>query len=838
MLNGLAAACLAVGQVPSPLLEDTLSFFETEPSTKGQGPIDILQIAHALEEVATIGPVALFLDDLQWSPHEGTELLLGALKLSETPALLLTTQRASANDDGKTSLRIAADLPSDRLVISGLTENSVSELAARTLMAPALPSLARELHARTDGNPLFVLETLREWQSTGEIIRQVGGYWGFARPGIHPQPKALTQVLIARLMDLTDRPLEIARKLAILGRAASLEELDLSSAAELDRTLIVLSELEDAGVAIRNMRTGTYELRHPLYQDALLSAMNETLRAAHHGHILEALRECGTAINAAELAYHGIRSLRTPDDLSELLYAAAKQAEKAGEYANSADWYEALAQRARDDSDLRDALAGKAAALEYFDPGKSVESYDRAIALTPVASERRELFLGRARAYRRWERPGETLQDLERARTCDPDAQMDQIDLDVALVRAIMGQIVDAEVIFRRLSVESADALVRTQALAILGMVASIKGQSREGLRLTREASLGQSNFYLSRYMRNNEIWFLVFLGEWDEASSLLAGAIAEARHGHDLWHLTALTQTLAMLEAWRGNFGESIDLATQVLTIAESIGKVMDVVSGLGCLGMALLEQGRYGEAAKTMDPIPELIDSSLEKNHVQQALVNLGEARLMLGDIEGAQALLSRAEEYLSFNQGMKICIDRLAAQVALTMGDPARALAVGSPWLLSPSEFRFEQGRLHEVLARAHHALGQRDSALGEAHAAREIFADLGARVRLASVMDLIATLTPRKAGRPRSKGQANLTSRELEIVKLVGCGSTNSEIADSLFISTGTVKKHVENIKRKVGVRRRSELAVFATSSLVNGGEAQAQLPESAFVRPLK
>ena len=45
---------------------------------------------------------------------------------------------------------------------------------------------------------------------------------------------------------------------------------------------------------------------------------------------------------------------------------------------------------------------------------------------------------------------------------------------------------------------------------------------------------------------------------------------------------------------------------------------------------------------------------------------------------------------------------------------------------------------------------------------------------------------------------------LSDRELEVLKLVAEGLSNSEIADKLFISTGTVKTHVHNILGKLGV----------------------------------
>ena len=57
---------------------------------------------------------------------------------------------------------------------------------------------------------------------------------------------------------------------------------------------------------------------------------------------------------------------------------------------------------------------------------------------------------------------------------------------------------------------------------------------------------------------------------------------------------------------------------------------------------------------------------------------------------------------------------------------------------------------------------------------------------------------------------------LTPRETQILRLIVTGSSNQAMGDELFISLGTVKKHVENIMAKAGVSRRTELVPFALS----------------------
>lgn len=55
---------------------------------------------------------------------------------------------------------------------------------------------------------------------------------------------------------------------------------------------------------------------------------------------------------------------------------------------------------------------------------------------------------------------------------------------------------------------------------------------------------------------------------------------------------------------------------------------------------------------------------------------------------------------------------------------------------------------------------------------------------------------------------------LTERELMITKLVGEGKTNKEIAAELYLSVGTVKNNISTILQKVGLRDRTQLAIYA------------------------
>jgi DNA-binding NarL/FixJ family response regulator len=63
-------------------------------------------------------------------------------------------------------------------------------------------------------------------------------------------------------------------------------------------------------------------------------------------------------------------------------------------------------------------------------------------------------------------------------------------------------------------------------------------------------------------------------------------------------------------------------------------------------------------------------------------------------------------------------------------------------------------------------------------------------------------------------PEQEKIASLTRRELEIVRLVGEGLRNGQIAERLFISQATVRNHVTSILDKLDLSDRFDLAVYA------------------------
>jgi DNA-binding CsgD family transcriptional regulator len=131
-------------------------------------------------------------------------------------------------------------------------------------------------------------------------------------------------------------------------------------------------------------------------------------------------------------------------------------------------------------------------------------------------------------------------------------------------------------------------------------------------------------------------------------------------------------------------------------------------------------------------------------------------------------------------------------------------------------------FVRLRMPHAAARAHLALARaiagtdRDAAVQEGRQALRTFEDLGATQdadRAAAFLRSIGV-----AGRTGPKLLGELSKREVEVLRLLGEGLTNAEIAARLYISTKTVATHVGNIFAKLQLRNRAEAAAFANRYL--------------------
>jgi DNA-binding NarL/FixJ family response regulator len=75
-------------------------------------------------------------------------------------------------------------------------------------------------------------------------------------------------------------------------------------------------------------------------------------------------------------------------------------------------------------------------------------------------------------------------------------------------------------------------------------------------------------------------------------------------------------------------------------------------------------------------------------------------------------------------------------------------------------------------------------------------------------------LVASMRDARRARDAAGDPADLSERELQVLRLISEGRDNTQIARALYISPETVKDHVSHILVKLGVENRIQAAVYA------------------------
>jgi DNA-binding CsgD family transcriptional regulator len=128
-------------------------------------------------------------------------------------------------------------------------------------------------------------------------------------------------------------------------------------------------------------------------------------------------------------------------------------------------------------------------------------------------------------------------------------------------------------------------------------------------------------------------------------------------------------------------------------------------------------------------------------------------------------------------------------------------------------------YEAALVRVLLGRACDALGDADGARMEWDAAARVFRQCGAAPALAAVEamtrgSVAAGRTSPGASPAAPPETGGLTSRELEVLRLIAQGKTNREIARELDISEKTVARHASNIFTKLDLSTRAAATAYA------------------------
>lgn len=294
----------------------------------------------------------------------------------------------------------------------------------------------------------------------------------------------------------------------------------------------------------------------------------------------------------------------------------------------------------------------------------------------------------------------------------------------------------------------------------------------------------------------------LVATGAWDRGEEVLTEAVKLTEDLVPTYHADAVVG-LAELRLARGQLAE-----------AERLLHGLDAQPGvLPPLARARLMQGRATTAVAMVERRLHVIGrEALESSELVEIL---GEAELMLGAFDSAARHARTLVEL-----GRRRSCPTIAARGARLLGRAThgRDLEAAVQLLETSIEVWRKLGLPYER-ARTQLQLGTmlRSQNLAEAEdvlrAAVQALDTLGAVPEADEGVALLAQLGVQLDHEGR-RSQMRLTPRELEVLRSLGDGLSNSEIASKLFLSLKTVEHHVASVLTKLRVQSRAEAAAQA------------------------
>ncbi|HET6166411.1 MAG TPA: response regulator transcription factor [Marmoricola sp.] len=275
--------------------------------------------------------------------------------------------------------------------------------------------------------------------------------------------------------------------------------------------------------------------------------------------------------------------------------------------------------------------------------------------------------------------------------------------------------------------------------------------------------------------------------GEWADAETELAGV---SPADVDAWAAGMAAYLRGNLDRLQGRFEEAEDAFAEAARLGE------DPQPGLALLRLA---RGSV-QAAAAM--VRRCLAETQDNGKRVEVLVAAVEILIAADEPEAA------ADARTQLGELARTCrtpvVDALAAHcsalVEAASGRPDAALPRARDALKHWVKLRvpYQEARTRLVVAEACRDLGDLESADRETTTARELLESLGA--------------TPALARLSRSTGL--LSTREVEVLRMLTKGLTNRAIAEQLVLSERSVDRHVSNIYAKLGVSSRAAATTYA------------------------
>jgi DNA-binding CsgD family transcriptional regulator len=802
------------------------------------GPPDRFLISLAvltlLSELASQQPTLCIVDDAQWSDEPSLEIIRFVLRrLNAEPIAALAAVRVGERRD---------------LLAAGMTSLDLSRLERDDAIAvldahwgDALAPLVRHaLVAASGGNPLALIELPRSL-----TVDQRAGLAPLPEP--LPLAGQLEDVFVGAIDRLEPELRTVAMICAVAGRA-SLATIDSAAASLGVRTkLLELPGLEQV-LCIDNQ---VVDFAHPLMRSAAYQQASLDARRAAHLALADVLD--GAVDQGDRRAWHRAAAALGPDEeiASELERAADRTLQRSG-YAAAAGALERAAELSPSVSDrVRRVVAAAEAAWHSGDPVRAQSLVQRAEPLDRQgASVRLRARYVQGSIELRSGVPADGLTILLDAvgasGAADPglatrvlavagEASF-QAGESASSVGELLSALPETNDPGQRLLASGYRAIEPTAThhdLASFHDALSAADQPTDPDVLARVAGLA---FAVGDFATARRLWTGVAsraraLGAAGSlASALRPVALDETNRGRYAWaeSLAAEGRALALETgqpnlAWqhasllaelagiRGREEEARELADEVIREASARGLHGTVALVRRALGQLCLAVGRPEEAIGHLEALWRL-NASSHRAIALGVIPDLVEAAVRAGRTELAELWLRRL---LRIDEG--------------TFPE-ARALVLRSRALLgsgSDADQDFRQAlRMHTAIDRpldqARTALlfgeylrreRRRVEAREPLRTALETFDRLGAVLWAERARsELRATGETARKREPSTLEQ--LTRQELQVLRAVGQGGTNREVAAQLFISPRTVDHHLRSIFQKLGISSRSELIRMA------------------------
>ena len=286
----------------------------------------IESVKRVLLRESRVQPLLLLFEDLHWVDTE-TQAVLESLveSLGSAPVLLAVNYRPEYRHGwgSKTYYR--------QLRIDPLPPESADALLHALLGAdPSVAPLGPLLVARTEGNPLFLEESVRTLVETGALAGEPGAYC-LVRPAAAIQIPATVQAILAARIDRLRPPLKrLLQAAAVVGKDVPVPLL--AAIAEMDEEGLqaALGELQAAELLYeaRLFPEIEYTFKHALTHEIAYGSVLQERRRVLHATILEALEHMhgGRLGEQAEVLAHHAERAAVPDKAIRYLREAGIKA--------------------------------------------------------------------------------------------------------------------------------------------------------------------------------------------------------------------------------------------------------------------------------------------------------------------------------------------------------------------------------------------------------------------------------------------------------------------------------------------------------------------------------